>query len=331
MKSYKLLIPCCLFASLSYASCGSSFCTVNTNWDTQGLSHESGLLMDLRYSYARADQWRAGSSKKATEAPSKSGEEIENKRTVNQLVNVNLEYALNRQWAVALGLPFVSRDHAHTLDSSVSEPISQQSKFNELGDIRVQGKYRFDPGAHDSGAGVRFGLKLPTGATNKTMSPPDPADPDSPYKLERSGQPGTGSTDGILGAYYFRNLPGNSFGWFASAQFQSALATKDNYRPGNELSFDVGLHYEAAQSLNLLLQLNAQHRSRDTGSNANPASGGYSWNLSPGLSYALSQQTQIYSYVQVPLVQYLNADPSNPSSGQLAARRSATIGLTQTF
>lgn len=330
MKHFRVLIPCWLLASLSYASCGSDFCAINTNWDTQGLAHDSGMLVDLRYSYARADRWRAGSSAKALEAPSGSGEEIENRRTVNQLINLNLDYAINRHWGLLLGLPFVIRDHAHTLDAE-SGPIGQQAKFSELGDIRVQGKYQFGLATPDAGAGIRFGFKLPTGATNQTMSPPDPADPDTPYKLERSAQPGSGSTDAILGAYYFRNLPGNGFGWFASGQFQSALAIKDDYRPGREITVDVGMHYEVASSLNLLLQLNARHRARDTGANANPASGGYTMSLSPGLSYALDPQTQVYGYLQLPIVQYVNADPADSASGQLTARWAATAGITRRF
>lgn len=331
MKHYKFLVPCCLVASLSYASCGSSYCTVNTNWDTQGLSNDAGLLVDLRYSYARADQWRAGRSKRSTGAPSGSDEEIENRRTVNQLLNLNLDYSINRQWGIVLGLPLVLRDHAHTFDSSLSGPFIQTAKFNELGDIRLQGKYKFDLGGHDAGAGLRFGFKLPTGATDKAMSPADPADPATPYKLERSSQPGTGSTDAIVGAYYFRNLPGNSLGWFVSGQVQAPVAIKDNYRPGREVTLDVGMHYEAAEGLNLLLQLNGQYRSRDTGANANPASGGHAVNLSPGLSYALDTQTQVYGYFQQPLLRYLNADPADPASGQLAARWSAALGLTRQF
>jgi len=333
MKSLKFALPIVLFVNVAHASCGSSFCMVNTNWDTQGLSHDSGLQADLRYTYAKADRWMAGSSSKATEAPANSGEEIENKRTINQIANLNLDYAINRQWGVMLGLPFVMRDHAHTLDPFSSGPVAQQATFSELGDIRLLGKYKFNLGTHehDAGAGLRFGLKLPTGATNKTMSPPSPDEPTTPYALERSSQPGTGSTDAILGAYYFRNAPGSDWGWFVSAQIQSAIATKDEYRPGTEVSLDLGMHYEVAQGLNLLLQLNGQHRSRDTGANANPASGGHSLNLSPGASYALSPQTQLYGYVQLPIVQYMNADPAEPASGQLAARWSATVGLTQRF
>lgn len=330
MTPLKFALPCLLIANIAHASCGSSYCMVNTNWDVQGLSNDSGLQADLRYSYAKADRWMAGSSKRATEAPSGSDSEIENKRTINQQVNLNLDYAINRQWGVTLGLPFVMRDHTHTFDAA-SGAFEQQAKFSEPGDIRLLGKYKFQLANHDAGAGIRFGLKLPTGSTSKTMSPPDPNDPTTPYALERSTQPGTGSTDGILGVYYFQNAPGSGWGWFVSAQVQSAMSTKDEYRPGNDVSVDLGTHVEVAQGLNLLLQLNGQHRRRDTGANANPASGGYAWNLSPGLSYAIAPQTQVYGYVQLPIVQSVNTDPAEAASGQLAPRWSATLGVTQRF
>lgn len=330
MKNYALLLPGLLCAGFAHASCGSAFCAVNTNWDIQGLSHDSGLMADLRYSYAKADEFRAGSSKKALEAPSGSDEEIEDKRTINQIVNLNLDYAISPRWGATLALPFVMRDHQHTFDSSVTGPFTQQAKFNALGDVRLLGTWKAGAG-HESGGGVRFGVKLATGATDKTMSPADPADPGTPYQLERSSQPGTGSTDAIIGAYWYRNAPGHGWGWFVSGQVQTAVATKDQYRPGNETTLDLGMHYEVAQGVNLLLQLNGQHRARDTGDNANPASGGHSVSLSPGVSYALTPQTQIYGYLQKPIVRYANTDSADPASGQLMARWSAAVGITQRF
>lgn len=313
------------------SSCGSVFCSANTSWDTQGLTNDEGLRVDLRYSYAKADMLRAGSSKIATNAPSGSDEEIENKRTINQVVNFDADYSINSRWNIALGVPLVIRDHTHTFDSSVSDPFTQQAAFTALGDVRVVGKYKFDTGSLLSGGGIRFGLKLPTGAINKTMTPPDPSNPTTPYALERSSQPGTGSTDAILGVYYFHNLPGTHWGWFASGQMQSAIATRDHYRPGRELTFDLGTHYEITPALNGLLQLNAHYRQRDSGSIANLASGGHTLSLSPGLSYALTPKTQLYGVVQIALRQYVNTDPADPASGQLTAPRSLVLGVSHRF
>lgn len=119
------------------------FCAVNTHWNTQGLASNDNLRVDLRYSYAKADKFRSSSSEIATEAPSGSGEEIENLRTINQLLNLNVDYLLSTNWNIAIDLPVVLRDHTHTFDSVAPDaPFEQQAKFNELGDIRVLGKYR---------------------------------------------------------------------------------------------------------------------------------------------------------------------------------------------
>ena len=320
-----------LASNPAVSSCGSSFCSANTSWDTQGLASDEGVRIDLRYSYSKANQLRAGSSKITPLAPSSSDTEIEDKRTINQVVNFDADYAINSSWNIALGVPLVMRDHTHTFDSSVSGPFTQQAAFTTLGDVRVVGKYKFDMGSMLSGSGIRFGLKLPTGAINKTMTPPDPANPTTPYVLERSSQPGTGSTDAILGAYYFRNLPDAHWGWFASGQAQSAITIRDHYRTGRELTFDLGAHYVISPSLNGLLQFNAQYRQRDSGSNANVASGGYTLSVSPGLSYALTPQTQVYGVLQIALRQYVNTDPADPASGQLTAPWSLVLGVSHRF
>lgn len=325
----------CMAATSAHASCGSAFCSIDTHWDAQGLTHSEGLSLDLHYSWAKADQWRAGSSRISTEAPSASGEELENKRTINQLVSADFEYAINHKWNIAVGIPLVLRDHTHTLDSTFNAPTptptDQQAKFSQLGDIRVVGKYRLDSSNPFSGSGVRFGLKLPTGTIDKTMSPADPADPTTPYLLERSAQPGSGSTDLILGAYHFSGTPGSALTWFASGEVQSAIHTRDHYRPGNSISLNLGLGYALSGTTSALLQLNAQHRARDTGDNANPASGGHSINLSPGLSYTVAPQTQIYGFVQLPLHQYAKTDPAAPGTGQLTAPWSLALGVHHHF
>jgi len=254
----KLLLVALLVTTNAYASCGSSFCSVNTHWDTQGLVNDDVLRIDLRYSYANANTLRSGSSKIAPAQPAATDTEIENLRTINQMLNLDLDYSVNQKWNVGLDLPLVMRDHTHTFDSSVSSPFLQQAKFTGLGDVRVVGKYKFDSAEHHAGSGMSFGIKLPTGAINKTMTPPDPADPATPYALERSSQPGTGSTDVLLGAYYHSDIENSPWGWFVSGQLQSAVSTRDDYRPGNSLNLDMGAHYAFAPTLTGLLQLNTQ-------------------------------------------------------------------------
>jgi hypothetical protein len=327
----KLLFVALLVAAKAHASCGSSFCSVNTHWDTQGLVNDDMLRVDLRYSYANANTLRSGSKKIAPAQPSGSDTEIENLRTINQMLNLDLDYFVDQKCNVGVDLPVVMRDHTHTFDSSVSGPFVQQAKFTELGDVRVVGKYKFDSAEHHAGSGMSFGIKLPTGAINKTMTPPDPANSTTPYALERSSQPGTGSTDLLLGTYYHNDIENSPWGWFVSGQLQSAVSTRDDYRPGNSLNLDMGAHYAFAPTLTGLLQLNTQFKNRDTGLNANPASGGHSLNLSPGLSFVVAPKTNLYSFLQVALLQYANTDPAVAGSGQLTAPWSFSIGISHSY
>jgi hypothetical protein len=327
----KLLFVALLVTTNAYASCGSSFCSVNTHWDTQGLVNDDTLRVDLRYSYANANTLRGGSGKIAAATPDGSGQgEIENLRTINQMLNLDVDYAVDQKWNVALDLPLVMRDHTHTFDAAGSF-FEQQAKFNGLGDVRVIGKYKFDSAEHHAGSGMSFGIKLPTGAINKTMTPPDPADSATTYALERSSQPGTGSTDLLLGTYYHSDIENSPWGWFVSGQLQSAVSTRDDYRPGNSLNLDMGAHYAFAPTLTGLLQLNTQFKNRDTGLNANPASGGHSLNLSPGLSLVVAPKTNLYSFVQIALLQYANTDPAVAGTGQLTAPWSFAVGISHSY
>lgn len=324
MKTKLLCAALLCAASSAHAGCGSSFCSVNTHWDTQGLVNDEGLRIDLRYSYAKADTPRTGSSKVAKPLPTDpalAGAEVENLRTINQMLNMDLDYAIDHRWNVALDLPVVMRDHSHMIGDPALT-IVEQRKFTQLGDIRLVGNYKFESGQHHAGSGVRFGVKLPTGSYNLEMVPGK--------LMERALQPGSGSTDAVLGAYYHHDLADSPWGWFVSGQLQTALATRYGFRPGNDVALDAGAHYALSPALTGLLQLNAHFKERDSGVNANPHSGGHSLNLSPGLSFAVAPKTNLYGFVQLPLYQYAHPDPVLPY-GQLTAPWSLSLGVRHTF
>ncbi|MDP1995683.1 MAG: hypothetical protein Q8J90_00645 [Gallionella sp.] len=332
MKTKLLFAALLGTAANAYASCGSSFCAMNTNWDTQGLVNNEGLRIDLRYSYARADTPRVGSSKVAN-VPTLSplDAEVENMRTINESLNLDFDYAFNPQWSVAVGLPVVMRDHSHSIaDGLGGFAGTEQNKFTELGDVRVVGNYKFDFSDHLSGSGIRFGLKLPTGKANWEFVP-------GAGPAEGGLQPGSGSTDVILGAYYYQEVANSPWGWFVSGQLQTATKIRDDYRPGNEVALDLGMHYTLSPALTGLLQLNANFKERDSGIGAkvNPHSGAHSLNLSPGLSFSVTPKTRLYGFVQLPIYQYANSDPTwlpgDPVVGQLTAPWSLSVGISQTF
>lgn len=317
-------------ASAAYAGCGSSFCTVNTHWDTQGWSHEEGLSVDLRYTYAKADTPRVGANKVAqpvaTNPVFAAGSEVENQRTINQTLNMDVAYALDTQWRVALDLPLVMRDHSHQLaDPNPALVGAAQKRYTELGDVRMLASYKLPDSDHRAANGVRFGLKLPTGKTTLDMVPGTP--------MEAGLQPGSGSTDLVLGAYHHQEVADAVWGWFASTQIQTAFSLKHDYRPGDEWVLDLGAHYPVAPAVSGLLQLNAQFKKADSGTalNMNPHTGGRSLNLSPGLSYDWAARTRLYGFIQLPLYQYANPDPKGAPFGQLTAPWSFSLGMSHSY
>jgi hypothetical protein len=310
----KLVVPLVLLAAAPQvrASCGSMACEVNPAWDIDSLTHDHGLRLDVRYTYAKADTLRAGSDKITAAEPSGSGEEIENKYTRNQSLAAELDYAVNRAWSVAVLLPLTSREHAHTLD--VTPPEVEQAGYRRLGDMRVSGRYRFMAADHQSGGGVRFGLKLPTGDSHRQMAPGEP--------MEASLQPGTGSTDLLLGGYLHWSMPDSVWGGFAQIQGQTSIAHRSGYEPGTGLSLDLGAYYPFNESVTGLLQLNYLYRARDKGvlADADGHSGGHALYISPGLSLQVAGNMHVYGLIQIPVKQEVHGE-------QLTAPWTATLGL----
>jgi hypothetical protein len=174
--------------------------------------------------------------------------------------------------------------------------------FTELGDLRVLGRRQWRAESVEAQRldfyGANFGLKLPTGK--------DDVENDNGNLAERTLQPGTGTTDLLLGGY-FRRMLGSGNSWFVDALLQLPLNTHDGFRPGARVSIDAGYRWEAADRLGLMLQLNYLHRRRDRGAEAEAAdSGGDALFASPGASYALTDHLQVYGFLQLPLYQYVN-------------------------
>lgn len=311
------------------ASCGSTACSINTNWDEHSSSHP-GWSVDLRYSYSRADQLRSGSSKIAadpTDPALTAGSEVENLHTINKLVTASVDYTHDDHWGVMLQLPYVMRDHNHSLAGPAPVAVDSFSA-NSLGDAKVVGRYRWAlDEASRSGMGVKFGLKLNTGKKDFLLAssgtPPN----------EVTLQPGNGSTDLIVGAFMYKSTPGSNWTCFAQGTVQSSVSSSATFRPGNQINLDGGTRYAFSRDLSGLLQLSAQWNSQDSGSAAAPsaltgipgsATGGRIFSLTPGLSYALTPGTQVYGLLQLPLYQYVNGE-------QLTANSSITIGVSHRF
>ena len=310
---------CCasLSAPAAFATCGAAFCTVNTNWDAHGAWAEPGWRFDLRYEHILQDQPQTGTRRLSVGEIPKHHDEV---FTQNRNWLATADYTFNADWGVSLSLPFVDRRHEH-IHNHRGAKLLEAWDFSEAGDARIVGRYRlatFEDREPKLGtAGLYFGLKLPTGRIDVRNGDGDLA--------ERSLQPGSGTTDALLGAYYAQLLPMKDLSWFAQMLVQAPVNSRDGFKPGERVSLDAGVRYNATDYLSVMLQLNGLYRGRDSGANAEPDdSGGKSWFVSPGFSFALGQDAQIYGFYQLPIYQYVNGV-------QLVARKASTIGVSVRF
>ena len=327
MKQY-LLIGLAIAGSLGgtgvQASCGSTSCSINTNWDEHG-SSRPGWSMDVRYSYSRADTLRSGSDR--IDADTAFSGEVENLSTRNKITTATVDYTRDSHWGVMLSLPFITRDHAHNLGPYVGATPAGYESFHAsaIGDSKIIGRYRWMlDEAGGSGMGVKFGLKLATGKQDFTIRQSG----DVPEEVTL--QPGNGSTDMILGLFWNQSIPGSDWNWFAQATLQSSFSSDADFRPGNQVNLDGGTRYALNHNLSALLQINGQWNSSDSGDAAaltaagEDSSGVRIISLTPGISYSVTANTQVYGLVQLPIYQYVEGE-------QLSADSSVSAGVSHRF
>jgi hypothetical protein len=185
----------------------------------------------------------------------------------------------------------------------VHGPETQSWDFQEIGDVRIVGRHVFNSEGDFLDVprtyGIEFGLKLPTGATDIENSGGEEA--------ERPLQPGTGTTDAILGAFVSQRFAGGGSSAFAKVSLQEALAESEGYAPGTRLGVDAGYRYQASDAVGLMAQVNLQWKDEDSGDNAEPEhSGGTFVHLSPGIAVSAGEVVQVYAFYQVPLYQDVN-------------------------
>ncbi|HET8730145.1 MAG TPA: hypothetical protein VFM34_03455 [Moraxellaceae bacterium] len=278
-----------LLPGMAAASCGASFCPLNTQWEVQGQGG-SGLRVDLRQEYIDQNQLRAGSRTVAIgQIPTHDGE----LDTLNRNTLLGVDYGAG-DWGVSVTLPWVNREHRHIHHQAGTDELEQWD-LEGAGDARVTGRRALG----DSGWQVLGGLKLPTGDFDAVNAAGEPA--------ERALQAGSGTTDLILGTGWHRHLPGTTLSVFAQGMWQQAIKERADFRPGAQATLDSGLRYAAGPRWSLMVQLNVLARDRDQGLQAEPDdSGGRYVFVSPGVSVQVSRNAQLYAFLQQPVYQHVN-------------------------
>lgn len=331
----------------SVFACATCGCSLSTDAAT-GFGSTEGWRLNLEYNYINQDQLRVGThpaSRSSAAAINDAGGEQEVERdTINRYTTLSLMYAPSSNWNVRFALPYISR--SHTTYGSATNPVTADqlsgANVSTLGDMKLIGSYQgFLPTRN---LGVQVGIKLPTGeygGVNRSgtgtvghnpvafSSGPIAHNPVPDNVLDTSLQAGTGSTDLLLGVYYYQPIS-QDFDAFANGQFQAALTHKldqfgEDFRPGNLATLTVGLRYEARPDITPQLQLNISRRSRDQGALADQQNtAGTAVYASPGVAMSVLSNVQVYGFVQVPVY-------SNLKGYQVFPRWTATVGASYAF
>lgn len=342
---YALPLAASVFLPGAAYACATCGCSLSTDAAT-GYSAEPGWSISLGYNFINQNQLRYGSSAVPNTRPAgindAGGEQEVEKQTINRYINLGINYAPNANWNFGAIIPYIDRSHT-TYGNATSDQLnpSNVSGVNSsgLGDIKLLASYQGFLPTHN--LGVQFGIKLPTGnyggqnvLTGATVgrnpvffsSGPNAS---AGQALDTSLQPGTGSTDLILGAYYFQPIS-QDFDAFINGQFQAAVMTKldqvgGDYRPGNTSTVSFGLRYEANPEVVPQLQVNISRKSADQGALADTTdTAGTVAYLSPGVTFSVLKNTHVYAFVQ-------RAIYSRLDGYQVFPRWTGNVGVSYAF
>jgi hypothetical protein len=304
-------------------ACATCGCTLSKDWLGPQAGSVSGWAVGLSYDFIDQNQMRTGrtnidqgAAQAILNPPGSAGNEVE-LQTLSRTMTFGVDYN-TADWGISVQVPFVDRYHTTLQDGT--QAGYNYNQFNALGDARVLVKV----GLSDAwGIGLIAGLKLPTGLTDEPFNGP------AGGIVDPSLQPGTGSTDLLLGGYYSGQA--GKLGWFAQGLWQHAIASQAGYTPGDAITVNGGLRYaDLGQAVVPLLQVNYVHRNVDRGDLVNiefdgsPLTGGDLVYIAPGVSARLGAGFSAYGYVQFPVYQNVNGV-------QLTPKQIYSVGIRKTF
>jgi len=325
-----LAITTVFLNSADVMACASCGCTLSSDWENTQFSYTPGLKLDLRYDYINQNKLWSGSKSISPTAASQvivngNPNEVE-QYTINNYLTLGIDYSMSHDWGVNIQVPYIDRKHSTLgMGSDGFTPVpgggQYESHTKSIGDVKVIGRYQGFTA--QCSFGILYGVKLPTGSYTETGSSTDPTAP-GPVPIDRGLQPGTGTTDIILGAYYSNSI-GQDWDYFASVLYQKALDYKDQYKPGDGVNLNAGLRYAGFSVFAPIVQLNFREVRHDEGDNADQYNtGGTLLYFSPGITASISTHVSVYVFAQVPIYQYVEGV-------QLVPSFTSTVGVRYSF
>jgi len=310
------LVGAALTAPTVALACSSCGCSLSSDWSTQGIVPSGGgLRVDLRFDYFDQNQLRSGTGTVNRSSLAIPNDQEIQQNTINRNWALGFDYSPSVNWGVNLQIPYYDRYHTTIApgDTEISTSHTQS-----IGDVRVVGRYLGL--TQDHSVGVQLGFKLPTGSYNNTfISGPQAGEP-----LDRGLQPGTGTTDLLVGAFKFGAFS-RDWDYFVQGMLQQPLYSQDGFIPGTGFNLNFGVRYVGIERVTPSLQINARIEAREQGANADVDNSGATLvYLSPGVNLQITEKFHAYLFAQVPIYQRVNG-------WQLEPRYTITVGMYYTF
>ena len=301
MLTIALLVPTFSLPAFACSECG---CSLSSDWAAQGFDMLPGLEAGVRFEYYEQSDLRSGTGRVDRATLTFPNDNEVQQRTLNRNTWLDLNYVVNRTWAVSASLPY--HDRFHTTIAEGDTDLST-SHARGLGDVRLLARYQQRDATRSFG--VQFGLKLPTGRFDQTFA----GGPQVGELLDRGLQLGTGTTELLAGVSWFTR-PSQNLGFFVSAQLDQPLAARAGFLPSTSLNVSGGVRWLNSSRLTPQLQVNLKTEGREHGAEADtPNSGGTIAYLSPGVTVELAARPSAFVFVQLPVYQHVNGLQLEPT------------------
>ncbi len=215
---------------------------------------------------------------------------------------------------VVPGEAIPTHTHAAAVPGAVVSSIVGEHGARGFGDVQLGALFaiRARP---DTPVIVRVAVELPTGAYDLV---------DERGTIERPDvQPGSGSTDWILGLQHARPLGGVVF--FTAASVTLSGASPLLYRFGDEFDLSAGVSRQTGKRVQVSGQLSLRQWGHDEFRGASvPNTGATLVSLVPGVRVSVPRRFAVYAYAKLPLYQ-------NPNGVQLLPRIDVITGIAKSF
>ena len=313
----------------AHASCGSASCFLAIG-NQPSVQPKGTVRADLSYSYVP----QTGPDNRVAAVNLEGKEQILDEhqefQTINQQLQLNLNYGVTDNFTLQLTVPVVFRDHDHRIEVGVepdSGPNEGEGEFenfdtSSIGDIRLMAKYGFLPSLR-SLIVIGAGMEFPTGDFEARNSEGGVQEP-----TLQAGRGDYGAVGHIFQSY---ELIPHKLNQFFSYTYRHTFKNKFDYQYGDTHFVTGGLSYNVTPAINFSGQLNWTYTVGDRYRSTLEQAGGIGPGLSgetdldenlrtrrventgstnlmftPGLTLNLSDSTSWYFYSQVPLVQDFN-------------------------